>query len=87
MRGQRELDSVRVIVLVDSQDEEIIARAYHAGAHSCLLKSEDFAGFHDILMLVGRDWLEPGNAPESLRVDRLKSRATEGRDLPRRCKR
>jgi len=63
VRGQRELDSVRVIVLVDSQNEEIIAQAYHAGAHSCLLKSEDFADFHDILMLVGRDWLESSNTP------------------------
>ncbi len=63
VRGQRELDSVRLIVLVDSQDEETIARAYLAGAHSCLLKSEDFADFHDILMLVGRDWMECPNAP------------------------
>ena len=63
VRGQDELHSVRVIVLVDSQNDEIIARAYHAGAHSCLLKSEDFADFHDILMLVGRDWMECGNAP------------------------
>ena len=54
VRGQRELESVRVIVLVESQDEKIIARAYHAGAHTCLLKSQDFADFHDILMLVGR---------------------------------
>lgn len=63
VRGQRELNSVRVIVLVDSQNEEIITRAYHAGAHSCLLKSEDFADFHDILMFVGRYWMECGNAP------------------------
>jgi DNA-binding NarL/FixJ family response regulator len=61
--AQRELDSVRLIVLVDSQDEETIARAYLAGAHSCLLKSEDFADFHDILMLVGRDWMECPDAP------------------------
>jgi two-component system, chemotaxis family, response regulator Rcp1 len=63
VRGQRELNSVRVIVLVDFQDEEIIARAYHAGAHSCLLKSEDFADLRDILMLVGRYWMECSNAP------------------------
>jgi CheY-like chemotaxis protein len=63
VRGQRELNSVRVIVLVDSQDEEIIARAYHAGAHSCLLKSEDLADLRDILMLVGRYWMECDNAP------------------------
>ena len=63
VRGQRELDSVRVIVLVDSNDEKIIARAYHAGAHTCLLKSEDFADFHDILMLVGRYWMECNSAP------------------------
>jgi DNA-binding NarL/FixJ family response regulator len=63
VRGQRELNSVRVIVLVDFQDEAIIARAYHAGAHSCLLRSDDFADFHDILMLVGRDWMERSDAP------------------------
>jgi len=63
VRGQRELNSIRVIVLVDFQDEEIIARAYLAGAHSCLLKSDDFADFHDILMLVGRDWMECSDAP------------------------
>jgi len=63
VRGQRELNSVRVIVLVDFQDEEIIARAYHAGAHSCLVKSEDFAELRDILMLVGRYWMECSDAP------------------------
>jgi len=63
VRGQRELNAVRVIVLVDSQDEEIIARAYHAGAHSCLLKTEDFADLRDVLMLVGRYWMECSDAP------------------------
>src|SRR4030095_12338422 len=42
VRGQLELNSVRVIVMVDFEDEKLIARAYHAGAHSCLVKSEDF---------------------------------------------
>ena len=63
VRGQRELNSVRVIVLVDFQDEEVIARAYHAGAHSCLLKSEDFADLRDILILVGRYWMECSDVP------------------------
>ena len=63
VRGQRELDSVRVIVLADSQDEKIIARAYHAGAHSCLVKSEDVAELHDILILVGRYWMECNDVP------------------------
>jgi DNA-binding response OmpR family regulator len=63
VRGQRELNSVRVIVLVDFQDEEVTARAYHAGAHSCLVKSEDFADLRDILILVGRYWMECSNAP------------------------
>jgi DNA-binding NarL/FixJ family response regulator len=63
VRGQRELTSVRVIVLVDFQDEEVIARAYHAGAHSCLLKSEDLADLRDILMLVGRYWMECSDVP------------------------
>jgi DNA-binding NarL/FixJ family response regulator len=63
VHGQRELESVRVIVLVESQDQKIIARAYHAGAHTCLLKSQDFADFHDILMLVGRYWMECNSAP------------------------
>ena len=63
VRGQRELNSVRVIVMVDFQDEEIIARAYRAGAHSCLVKSEDFSELRDILMLVGRYWMECDQAP------------------------
>jgi two-component system, chemotaxis family, response regulator Rcp1 len=63
VRGQRELNSVRVIVMVDLQDEEVIARAYHAGAHSCLLKSKDLADLRDILLLVGRYWMECSNTP------------------------
>lgn len=63
VRGQRELDWVRVIVLVECENEEIIARAYQAGAHSCLLKSEDFAELRDILTLVGRYWMECNHIP------------------------
>ena len=63
LRGQRELDWVRVIVLVEGEDEEIIARAYQAGAHSCLVKSEDFTELRDILTLVGRYWMECNHIP------------------------
>jgi DNA-binding response OmpR family regulator len=63
VRGQRELDCVRAIVLVDSEDEATMARAYEAGAHSCLVKSEDFAELRDILTLVGRYWMECNRIP------------------------
>jgi DNA-binding NarL/FixJ family response regulator len=63
LRGQRELDCVRVVVLVESEDEDLIRRAYQAGAHSCLLKSEDLAELREILTLVGRYWIECNHIP------------------------
>jgi DNA-binding NarL/FixJ family response regulator len=63
LRGQRELDCVRVVVLLDAEDEETITRAYQAGAHSCLVKSEDFAELRDVLTLVGRYWMECNYVP------------------------
>ena len=63
LRGQPELESVRVVVLAESDDEETIARAYQAGAHSCLLKSDDLEELREILLVVGRYWMECNQMP------------------------
>jgi len=63
LRGQVELECLRVVVLVDAEDEETIARAYQAGAHSCLVKSDDFTELREILLLVGRYWMECNQVP------------------------
>lgn len=63
LRGEPQLECVRIVVLVGSEDEEKITQAYAAGAHSCLVKSEDFAELRDILTLVGRYWMECNHVP------------------------
>jgi DNA-binding NarL/FixJ family response regulator len=63
LRGQAELECVRVVVLVDSEDEQTIARAYLAGAHSCLVKADDFEELREILLLVGHYWMECNHVP------------------------
>ena len=63
LRGQSDLESMRVVVLADSEDEETIKRAYQAGAHSCLVKAENFEELREILLLVGHYWMECNHVP------------------------
>lgn len=65
IRHQRQLECVRVVVLVDSEDEQIIRRVYEAGANSCLRKAQDFTELRDILALVGKYWMQCNQIPEA----------------------
>jgi DNA-binding NarL/FixJ family response regulator len=63
IRSQPEFEWMRVVVLFDLEDEEMIKRAYEAGANSCLSRTEDLNELRDILGLVGKYWIECNQVP------------------------
>ena len=63
IRSQPEFESIRVVVLFDSENDETIRRAYEAGANSCLQRTEDFTELRDILGLIGKYWIECNQVP------------------------
>src|SRR6266404_343392 len=68
VRGQPNLDSLRIIVLTTSSDMRDVNLAYRLGANSFLVKPADFSQFVSIIQALQGYWLWMNKAPELTRA-------------------
>ena len=58
IKGDKNLETLPVIVLTTSEDERDIADCYHAGANSYIVKPVDFNGFMGAVQRLKDYWFE-----------------------------